>query len=39
VAEPGVARRHHSPPDAKVYFVYPTDGVYVTLTPLIRSSA
>jgi hypothetical protein len=36
VAEPGVARRHPSPPDAKVYFVYPSDGGYVTLTPVIR---
>jgi len=26
VAEPGVTSRHPSPPDAKVYFVYPADG-------------
>lgn len=28
--------RHTSPPGAKVYFVYPTDGAYVTPTPVIR---
>ncbi len=28
--------RHPSPPGAKVYFVYPTDGAYVTPTPVIR---
>lgn len=30
------ARRHPSPPGAKVYFVYPTDGAYVTPSPVIR---
>jgi len=33
---PGAARRHPSAPNAKVYFVYPTDGAYVTRTPTIR---
>lgn len=28
--------RHTSPPGAKVYFVYPTDGAYVTPNPVIR---
>jgi hypothetical protein len=28
--------RHKSPPGAKVYFVYPTAGAYVTPTPVIR---
>lgn len=32
----GHAARHPSPPGAKVYFVYPTDGAYVTLNPVIR---
>lgn len=32
----GTARRHASPPDAKVYFVFPTDGDYVTRNPVIR---
>jgi|GEM_PF-215974 len=30
------AVRHPSPPGAKVYFVYPTAGSYVTQTPTIR---
>jgi hypothetical protein len=30
------AGRHPSPPGAKVYFVYPTDGAYITPTPVIR---
>jgi hypothetical protein len=29
-------RRHPSPRDAKVYFVYPTDGAYISRTPVIR---
>ncbi len=33
---PLAAGRHPSPPGAKVYFVYPTDGAYVTPTPVIR---
>lgn len=33
-AAPGV--RHASAPNAKVYFVYPNDGDYVTLKPVIR---
>jgi hypothetical protein len=38
VVEPGTpsARRHPSPRDAKVYFVDPTDGAYVTRTPVIH---
>lgn len=28
--------RHPSPPGAKVYFVYPTNGAYVTPTPIVR---
>jgi hypothetical protein len=32
----GPARRHKSPTDAKVYFVYPTDGGYVSRNPVIR---
>lgn len=28
--------RHTSPPGAKVYFVYPTDGAYMTPTPVVR---
>jgi Domain of unknown function (DUF4399) len=28
--------RHASPPNARVYFEYPTDGDYVTRTPVIR---
>jgi len=30
------AARHPSPADAKVYFVYPTNGAYVSRTPVIR---
>jgi hypothetical protein len=30
------AGRHPSPPGAKVYFVYPTNGSYITPTPVIR---
>jgi hypothetical protein len=30
------AGRHPSPPGAKVYFVYPTNGAYITPTPVIR---
>jgi hypothetical protein len=30
------AGRHPSPPDAKVYFVYPTDEAEITATPVIR---
>jgi hypothetical protein len=42
VAEPreqnatGSAPRHPSPPGAKVYFIYPTNGSYVSRTPRIR---
>jgi hypothetical protein len=42
VVEPGspsasaAPKRHKSPPDAKVYFVYPTDGGYISRTPVIR---
>jgi hypothetical protein len=32
----GVVRRHPSPPDAKVYFEYPSDGAYITKNPVIR---
>ena len=28
--------RHASPPNAKVYFAYPTDHAYVSRTPVIR---
>jgi hypothetical protein len=28
--------RHPSPKDAKVYFIYPTDGAYITPNPVIR---
>ena len=28
--------RHASPKDAKVYFIYPTDGAYITPNPVIR---
>jgi Domain of unknown function (DUF4399) len=35
-AAPGAPRRHPSPANARVYFVYPTDGAYVTRTPVIR---
>jgi hypothetical protein len=30
------ARRHPSPPGAKVYFEYPSDGAYISPTPTIR---
>jgi hypothetical protein len=33
---PSSGSRHPSPPGAKVYFVYPTDGAYVTPTPVVR---
>jgi Domain of unknown function (DUF4399) len=33
-AAPGT--RHPSPKDAKVYFIYPTDGAYITPNPVIR---
>ncbi len=36
VATPGGRRLHPSPANARVYFVYPTDGAYVSRTPLIR---
>jgi hypothetical protein len=29
-------KRHASAPNAKVYFVYPTDGSYISPTPVIR---
>jgi uncharacterized protein DUF4399 len=32
----GARKRHPSPPNAKVYFEYPTNGAYVTRTPIIR---
>jgi hypothetical protein len=35
-AAPPAGRRHPSPADAKVYFVYPTNGAYVSRTPVIR---
>jgi hypothetical protein len=35
-AAPPPARRNPSPADAKVYFVYPTNGAYVSRTPVIR---
>ncbi|WP_245431303.1 DUF4399 domain-containing protein [Rhodoplanes roseus] len=35
-APSGPKKRNPSPPDAKVYFVYPTDGAYVSRTPVIR---
>lgn len=35
-AASGAKKRNPSPPDAKVYFVYPTDGAYVSRTPVIR---
>jgi hypothetical protein len=35
-AAAGTLRRHPSPENARVYFVYPTDGAYVTRTPVIR---
>jgi hypothetical protein len=33
---PATGGRHASAPNAKVYFVYPNDGDYVTLKPVIR---
>jgi hypothetical protein len=36
VATPGGSRLHPSPAKAKVYYVYPTDGAYVSRTPVIR---
>jgi hypothetical protein len=33
---PGVAHRHPSAPNAKVYFVYPTDGAYVPRRLTVR---
>jgi len=33
---PPPARRHPAPADAKVYFVYPINGAYVSQTPIIR---
>jgi len=35
-AAPPASGRHPSPPDAKVYFVYPTNGAYVSRNPVIR---
>lgn len=32
----GPKQRHPSPKDAKVYFVYPRDGAYLTPNPVIR---
>ena len=36
VATPGGPRPHPSPANARVYFVYPADGAYVSRTPVIR---
>lgn len=36
VATPGGPRPHPSPANARVYFVYPYDGAYVSRTPVIR---
>jgi hypothetical protein len=36
VASAAPTGRQPSPADAKVYFVYPTDGAYLTRTPVIR---
>jgi hypothetical protein len=33
---PGTARRHPAPANAKVYFVYPTDGAYVSRKLTVR---
>jgi hypothetical protein len=33
---PGAVRRHPSPANAKVYFVYPTNGAYIKPNPTIR---
>jgi hypothetical protein len=35
-APAGTHKRHPSPKDAKVYFIQPTDGSYVTPNPVIR---
>ena len=35
-AAPPPSPRHPAPADAKVYFVYPTNGGYVSQTPIIR---
>ena len=35
-ASPPSAGRHPSPAGAKVYFVYPTDGSYISRNPVIR---
>lgn len=35
-AEPGGKKRHPSPANAKVYFVFPTSGSYVSRNPTIR---
>ena len=35
-SSPGTPRHHPSAPNAKVYFVYPIDGAYVSRTPTIR---
>ena len=32
----GPVKRHPSPKDAKVYFIQPTDGAYITPNPVIR---
>jgi hypothetical protein len=36
VATAGGPHRHPSPANARVYFVYPTDGAYISRTPVIR---
>jgi hypothetical protein len=35
-ATAGPNQRHPSPPGAKVYFIYPTNGAYISRTPRIR---
>jgi hypothetical protein len=35
-AAPAAAGRRPSPKDAKVYFIYPTDGGYISQNPVIR---
>jgi len=35
-AEAATVRRHPSPPDAKVYFIYPADGAVLAPTTIIR---
>ncbi len=35
-AQAPTGTRHPSPKDAKVYFIYPTDGAYITPNPVIR---